>query len=325
LPIIIQKEYNILKVYYDISQVKLSNPVATIGIFDGVHLAHLAIIDKLKKTAQDINGESVIVTLWPHPRIVLHKEGEPLRLINTLEEKIIKLENAGVDNLIILAFDKKFATMGFEEFVKNILFDKFCIRHLVVGFNHHFGKNREGNYSKLQELSQKLGFTLEQLNPFIVNDEKVSSSAIRKFILTGKIEKTNELLGYSFFVTGKVVVGKKLGKDLGFPTANITISEPNKIIPQNGVYAVMIEAEGNTYMGMMNIGYRPTIDHNSINRVLEVHIIDFVGDLYNKLISVSFIKRIRDEQKFDSVEELVNQIIKDKENITNILTSFKKH
>ena len=313
-----------MKIFRDLQGVNIINPVATIGIFDGVHLAHHAIIEKLNNTAREISGESVIVTLWPHPRIVLHSEGEPIKLLNTLEEKIMLLESAGIDNLIILPFSKDFALTGFDDFVREILFEKLNIRHLVVGYNHQFGKNREGNFEKLKQLSVQLGFVIEQLGPVILGDERVSSSSVRKLLSAGMVQRANELLGYKFFLTGRVVKGKELGTKIGFSTANIQVSDRNKIIPANGVYAVIVKTEGESFMGVMNIGYRPTVEARPVDIVLEVHLINFTGDLYNKDILITFVRRLRGEQKFNSLDELIRQISKDKEEAIDTLKNLKK-
>jgi riboflavin kinase / FMN adenylyltransferase len=325
LPVIFKIGSAILKIFRDINDTSVLNPVATIGIFDGVHLAHRAIIEKLNNTAKKVSGESVIVTLWPHPRIILNGKGDPTKLINTLEEKIELLETAGVDNLVILPFSRDFASTSFDEFVRDILFKKLNIRHLVVGYNHQFGKNREGNFNRLVELSDSLGFTIEQLQPVILGNDRVSSSTIRKLISLGSLERANELLGYYFYLTGNVVEGRKLGTQIGFPTANIEVSNPDKIIPATGVYAVLVKTDGRTFMGMMNIGYRPTVEDQPNKIVMEVNLIDFLGDLYNKSLQVTFIKKIRDEQKFNSIDALRDQILHDKETAVNILEKLKKH
>jgi len=314
-----------LKIFRDINETSIPNPVATIGIFDGVHLAHRAIIEKLNLTAKKISGESVIVTLWPHPRIILNGKGETTKLINTLEEKIELLESAGVDNLVILPFSKTFAATSFDEFVRGILFEKLKIGHLVVGYNHQFGKNREGNFVRLKELSDSLGFSIEQLEPVILGEDRVSSSTIRKLISSGNIERADELLGYNFNLRGSVVEGKKIGTQIGFPTANVLVSSPDKIIPANGVYAVLVRTEGIQYMGMMNIGYRPTIEEQPDKIVLEANLINFSGDLYNKIVEVTFITKVRDEKKFNSIYELRSQIEQDRATVIKILESLKKH
>lgn len=321
-----QKRYEThsMKVFRDIDKVTIKNPVATIGIFDGVHQAHQAIISQLKEKAEEVSGESVIITLWPHPRVVLDPDNNSIQLINTLEEKISKLEETGVENLIILPFDKKFAATGFDTFIKDYLVEKLNIHHLVVGFNHQFGKNREGNFERLQELASEVGFSLSRVEPYIMNGEKVSSSEIRKLLIEGEIRKASKFLGYPFFIAGKVIPGKKLGRSMGFPTANIAVTDSHKIIPKNGVYAVDAEVEGTTNFGMMNIGCRPTVDNECIQSTLEVNLFDFTGDLYQKELRINFYARIRDEKKFNNLKELSEQISRDRDQIRQILSKLKK-
>jgi riboflavin kinase/FMN adenylyltransferase len=310
-----------LKIFYSISGINIPNLVATIGIFDGVHVAHKKIFEKLKETAESTNGSTLIVTLWPHPRNVLHSGTEPLKLITTLEEKIELIENSGIDNLLILPFNEEMAETEFEEFVDKILVKGLGIHHLVVGFNHHFGKNREGNFEKLAQLSEKYKFGLEQIDPIILNSEKVSSSVIRRLIVLGDITNANRFLGYMFSITGAVVEGKGIGRNIGFPTANIQLTDPNKIIPGNGVYAVYAQVDNSLNIkGMMNIGYRPTFTKNNYEKGIEVHLIDFNDNLYNKKIKILFLARVRDEKKFNSAEELKMQLEKDRNVIKDILS-----
>lgn len=313
-----------MKVFRDLNQVNIINPVATIGIFDGVHLAHQAIIQQLHEKAKEVSGETVIITLWPHPRIVLDPDNNSIQLINTLEEKMIKLEKSGIENLIILPFDKNFAAIGFDDFIQNILVKKLNVHHLVVGFNHHFGRNREGNYDRLQMLANKIGFSLSRVEPYVMYGEKVSSSEIRKLLIAGEIRKASEFLGYPFFVAGKVVPGKKMGRSIGFPTANITVTDSHKIIPKNGVYAVDADVDGIIYEGMMNIGCRPTVDSECIKSTLEVNLFDFSENLYQKELRVNFYARIRDEIKFNNLEELSAQISRDRDRVRQILQNRKK-
>jgi riboflavin kinase/FMN adenylyltransferase len=273
-----------LKIFYSISGINIPNLVATIGIFDGVHVAHKKIFEKLKETAESTNGSTLIVTLWPHPRNVLHSGTEPLKLITTLEEKIELIENSGIDNLLILPFNEEMAETEFEEFVDKILVKGLGIHHLVVGFNHHFGKNREGNFEKLAQLSEKYKFGLEQIDPIILNSEKVSSSVIRRLIVLGDITNANRFLGYMFSITGAVVEGKGIGRNIGFPTANIQLTDPNKIIPGNGVYAVYAQVDNSLNIkGMMNIGYRPTFTKNNYEKGIEVHLILMIIYIIKKL------------------------------------------
>jgi riboflavin kinase / FMN adenylyltransferase len=313
-----------LNIYTDISEVKLSRPVATIGIFDGVHLAHSAIINRLLEKAKEIDGQSLIVTLWPHPRIVLQKEGQKISLISTLDEKIDLLQERGIENVLILDFNKSISETDFEDFVKNYLVDALNIQHLVVGYNHHFGKNREGNFEKLQPLSEKFGFGLEQLPPVIINDEKISSSVIRKLIDAGDIKSATSCLGHFFSITGVVANGSKIGREIGFPTANIELNDPYKLIPPTGVYSVIVElGDGIAKMGMMNIGYRPTVNVQNKVRTLEVNIIDFEANLYNKTLKILFVEKIRNEKKFNNLDELKTQLEKDRITSRQILSKLK--
>jgi riboflavin kinase/FMN adenylyltransferase len=289
-----------------------------------VHLAHQSIINQLILKAKEVSGESVIITLWPHPRLVLNSKNNSLQLINTLEEKIIKLEKSGVENLVILPFDKKFAATGFDEFIQDILVQKLNIHHLVVGYNHHFGKNREGNYERLLALANKIGFSLSRVGPYIINGEKVSSSEIRKLLINGEIRKAEKFLGYPFFIAGKVIPGNKLGRTIGYPTANIAVTDEHKIIPKNGVYAVDAEIDDKIYKGMMNIGCRPTVNSDCIQSTLEVNLFDFSGDIYQKELRVNFYARIRDEIKFSNLEELSVQIAHDRDSVQLVLQKLKK-
>jgi riboflavin kinase / FMN adenylyltransferase len=313
-----------LNIYTKISEVKLQKPVATIGIFDGVHLAHKAIIKRLLEVAKEIDGESLIVTFWPHPRIVLQTNGDTINLITTLDEKIALLEKTGIENLLILDFNRNISETGFEDFVKSYLVDNLKIQHLVVGFNHHFGKNREGNFEKLQQLSNKYGFGLEQLQPVILNDHKISSSIIRRLVGSGDVKWANACLGHLFSLTGLVINGSKIGRKIGFPTANIQVNDRLKLIPAIGVYAVIVEIiNGKIKMGMMNIGYRPTLKEQKSERTLEVHLIDFQGELYNKFLKIMFVEKIRDEKKYKNLDELKTQLEKDRIKSIQILSELK--
>lgn len=312
-----------MNIFTDISSHKLHKTVATIGIFDGVHLAHKAIISRLMEVAKTIKGESLIVTLWPHPRILL-QGGEPLKLITTLEEKIELLNSTGVENLLILDFNNEMSQMGFEDFVKGILIEKLSVQHIVVGFNHHFGRNREGNFEKLQTLSARYGFDVEQIGPVIFDNEKISSSLIRKLISNGEVKKAHNCMGHLFSIEGQVVDGDKIGRKIGFPTANLHVNDNNKLFPGNGVYAVIVEIEKDIKrMGMMNIGYRPTLNKYNCDKTIEVHIINFEGNLYNKPLNISFIDKLRDEHKFNSLDDLKIQLEKDRNICIQVLSEVK--
>ena len=295
--------------------------MVTIGTFDGVHLGHQKIIDHLKNIAEKNNGESVIFSFFPHPRLVTSPNETNLRLLTTLEEKTILLEKAGIDHLIVYPFDKSFAELTYSEFVKQILVDKIKTHCLVVGYDHRFGRNREGGFEYLQECAVRHNFKIERLEALSVENENVSSTKIREALQKGDIKKANHYFGYSFTLHGKVVSGKQIGRQLGFPTANIEASDKHKIIPGYGVYAVNVVVNGKEYKGMLNIGSRPTFNNNADNRSIEVNIFDFEEDIYQKEVKLIFKEKIREEQKFSGIEKLAEQLIKDKAEALKILSA----
>ncbi|MGV8091665.1 MAG: bifunctional riboflavin kinase/FAD synthetase [Mangrovibacterium sp.] len=307
-----------MKIYQDISNFHVENPVVTIGSFDGVHLGHLKIIQRLREIALQTRGESVVFTFSPHPRLILFPDEGNLRLLTTLDEKTDLLEKAGVEHLIIYPFTKEFSQLSYTEFIRDILVEEIKIKTLVVGYDHKFGKNREGSFELLQDLSSVYNFSVEKLDVLLMDDINVSSTKTRNALQNGNIEKANQYLGYSFRLHGTVIEGQKLGRRIQFPTANIQASDPHKIIPAYGVYAVYVNVDDKRYQGMMNIGTRPTVS-NADHRSIEVHIIGFEGNLYNKTIEIEFIQKIREEQKFGSVEELKSQLEKDKQTVIKIL------
>jgi riboflavin kinase / FMN adenylyltransferase len=311
-----------LRVYYDYNTYSVKNPIITVGVFDGVHKGHQEIIGRLNKLAQNYRGESVVVTFWPHPRLVLKQDIE-IKLINTLEEKQLLLQENNVNHLVIIPFTKEFSKLTSDEFVKDILVDKLNVKHLIVGFNHHFGHSREGNFESIIKLSAQYNFTVEKLDAKIIESEKVSSTLIRKALATGDIEATNKYLGYSYLLSGRVIQGSKVGREIGFPTANIKINDEYKIIPMPGVYAIETNVYGKTYPAMLNIGYRPTITTNPTGLTIEAHIIGFEGNIYDKDITIYFKKRIRDEMKFSSMDQLKKQLETDKLTTCQILDSLK--
>ncbi|MGQ8336015.1 bifunctional riboflavin kinase/FAD synthetase [Sunxiuqinia sp. A32] len=312
-----------MKVYRDINEFKVKRPVLTIGSFDGVHLGHFKIIDSLKKIASKNHGETVIFTFYPHPRQVLFPDEGNLRLLTTLNEKIELFEKAGLEHLIIYPFTKEFSQLSYIEFVKKILIEKLKVNSLVVGHDHKFGKNREGGFEVLNDLSSTFQFNLEQIDVLLSDDVEISSTQIRNALQDGDIEKANTYLGYPFTLHGSVVEGQQLGRKIQFPTANIETSDPNKIIPGHGVYAVYVKLNEQIFKGMLNIGTRPTVNRNADHRSIEVHIIDFDGDIYNQQLEIKFIQKTREEQKFGSVDELRTQLEKDKQIIIKTLESNK--
>jgi riboflavin kinase/FMN adenylyltransferase len=316
---------NPLKIYQDVNSFKAINPVVTIGIFDGVHLGHVQILERLKKIARSISGETIVVTLWPHPRLILGNDANAIRLLSTLDEKISLIEKNGIDNLIILPFTKDFANISYDEFIRNYLVNRIRAKKIIVGYNHHFGKDRKGGFNQLKDNAEKFGFSVERLTPVVIENKTVSSSVIRQLISEGDLVLANRLLGYVYSVEGKVVEGKKIGKQLGFPTANVHVNVQNKLIPLSGVYAVKAQIDNQWYNGMLNIGIRPTIADQVHHFTIEVHILHFDKDIYGKDIKLQFIERIRNEEKFQNVNELIEQLKRDRIKTSHILGKYPFH
>lgn len=308
-----------MKLHYSLDNFNARKPVVTIGTFDGLHKGHQLVVNQLKELAKTRGGESVIFTFYPHPRVVTSPNESNLRLLTTKEEKIKLFEKMGVDHLIIYPFDKAFSELNYSDFVKTILHEKMGTKCLVVGYDHRFGKNREGGYEYLKKCAEKYNFDVVRTNALSLEADKVSSTKIRAALESGNIKKANRYLGYSFTLEGTVVNGKQLGRKLGFPTANIEASDKNKIIPGYGVYAVRVEIGGETFKGMLNIGMRPTFNNNADNRSIEVNIFDFADDIYGKEVSLYFVDKIRNEQKFAGIESLVEQLKNDKLSALTIL------
>lgn len=309
-----------MKVHYGVENIEIKCPVVTIGSFDGVHLGHACVIQHLKEKAANIDGESVIISFEPHPREVLYPREKKIGILTTLEEKVTILEKYGVDHLIILKFTLEFAQQSYTDFVKKILIDKLKIKGLVVGYDHRFGKDRAGNFENLQELANKYGFFLEKEVVFEEDDVNVSSTKIRNALTVGDITTVNRFLGYLYSITGKVVYGHHLGHKIGFPTANIQVSDERKLLPAIGVYAVKVIIGQEIFNGMLNIGIRPTVSNDG-QVSCEVYIFDFSQNLYGKTITINFINRIRGERKFNDIEELRAQLQKDQEKILKLLKS----
>lgn len=303
-----------MKIYRDLTSFKAHSPVLTIGTFDGVHLGHRKIIDELCKRAKTLNGESVIFTFDPHPRKIVAPGENSLRLLTTLEEKIALLEQSGIDHLIIYPFTKEFSQLTYEEFVERVLVNQIHVKFLVVGYDHKFGKDRKGDFEFLKNCATRFGFQMEKMDVLLMNQAHISSTRIREAIQRGDFDMANAFLGYPFSLHGTVVEGQKLGRKIQFPTANIEASDPDKIIPGYGVYAVKVKVANQQFNGMLNIGSRPTVNHNADNRSIEVHILDFDRDIYGHTIGLEFYKKLREEQKFASLEALKEQLAKDKAN-----------
>ena len=299
-----------MKVFSSISEFNSNKKtIVTIGTFDGVHIGHQKIIEKLIQESKSSDSESLILTFFPHPRMVLH-ETSSIKLLNTINEKSSLLEKMGLDNLVIHPFDKEFSNLSAEEFVKTILVDLFNVQKIIIGYDHRFGKNRAANIENLIEFGEKYGFEVEQISAQEIDSVSVSSTKIRVAITNGNMAVANEFLGYDYLLSGKIIQGKQLGRTIGFPTANLKIKENYKLIPKIGVYIVKSILQEKTVFGIMNIGLNPTVNGEDLS--IEVHFLDFDSDIYDTEITVSVIERIRHEQKFTSIDLLKSQIQKDK-------------
>ena len=283
--------------------------IVTIGTFDGVHLGHKKILEQITSSAHAMNCESLVLTFFPHPRMVLQEDSE-MKQLNTLDEKIALLDNLGIDNLVVHPFDKEFSRLTAEEFVKEVLVAVFKIKKIIIGHDHRFGRNRTANIDDLITFGETYGFEVEQISAEEINEVSISSTKIRNALLDGNIELATTYLGYNYSFTGTVSKGKQLGRTIGFPTANIEIEERYKLIPLNGVYIAKGIIDGKVVFGMMNIGTRPTVDGTT--QTIEVNFFDFNQNLYNKKITVSLLHRMRSEQKFESVDALKMQLGIDK-------------
>ena len=311
-----------MKIFHDLTAINdIPNPVLTIGTFDGVHVGHQKILQQVKMEAEKIGGESVLFTFYPHPRMVLYPESHGLKLLQTQEEKMAKLARVGLENCIVYPFTFDFSRLSAIEFVRDILVNKLQIKKLVIGYDHQFGKNREGNIEFLKEICDVYGFEVIEIPAQDIDAVNVSSTKIRNAILDGDITKANEYLGEKFELTGTIVHGQAIGKTIGFPTANIQVNSALKLIPGNGVYAVDVRVKDSHYFGMLNIGNRPTINENA-DRTIEVHILDFSGEIYAEEITVRFIDKLRDEKQFIDLQELQNQLKEDEKFIRTKYLDF---
>jgi riboflavin kinase/FMN adenylyltransferase len=295
-------------------------PVVTLGIFDGVHRGHRTLLSGLVSRAEEAGGESVVITFSPHPRLVLEKDHDGLMFLTTMKEKQILLENEGIDHLIILDFNKEFSRIPACDFVKEILVGKIGTKHLLVGYNHHFGNMGEGDFNTIVQCSESFDFEVEQVQGLQTEEGAISSSIIRKALSEGRLDAANSMLGYSYSLGGEVVTGKQIGRSLGFPTANINPDDKHKLIPANGVYAVEVHLIGEEYPGMLSIGTNPTVNTDTLKRSIEVNILDFEKDIYGDRITVLFRKRLRDEKKFKTIKELTEQMETDKKDTIRLLS-----
>lgn len=309
-----------MKLSYDISDFKATKPVVlTQGTFDGVHFGHKKILRKVVKQAKEMGGESILLTFYPHPRLVLYPDDNKLKMLSTIEEKVKKVEELGLDYLIILPFTKELSRLRADEFVRDILVEKLSISQLVIGYDHRFGRNREGGIEEMLNFANVFGFEIEEIPAQDIKESTVSSTKIRKALLKGDVGLANQYLEENYKVTGKVEQGAQRGTSIGYPTANLRVTSSYKLIPLNGVYAVWVYVDENRCGGMLNIGYNPTFDDKAWS--IEVHILDFEKNIYHKEITIEFIDRVRDEQEFKGIEELKKQLKEDEKRIRDVLQS----
>ena len=294
--------------------------VLTIGTFDGVHIGHQKIIERLNQIKSEDFERSMILTFYPHPRIVLDHSND-IKMLTTMNEKIYLLEKFGLDDLIIEPFTKEFSRLSALDFVRNILVNQLNIKKLVIGYDHHFGKNREGNFEQLSEYGELYDFKVEEISAQEIENVSVSSTKIRKALENGEMEKANKYLGYNYLLTGKIIKGQGIGRKINFPTVNLHIAEDYKLIPKKGVYVVRANFNNKSSFGIMNIGFRPTVGGKG--QTIEIHLLDFNDDLYGSNMQIEVLMRLRDEKKFESIEELAAQISKDEESARNWLMKIK--
>lgn len=309
-----------MKIYHSIKDINIKNAVLTVGTFDGVHLGHKKILSKLVENAKDIGGEPVVFTLHPHPRKVLFPETNNLFFLNTIEEKAKLLEEIGIKHFIVYPFTHDFANLSSCNFIEEILFNQLKVKQLIVGYDHHFGKDKQGDFKILKDCTSKFNIEIFKVKAFEYEGITISSTKIRNKLLEGNIELANKYLDYQYSLSGKVVSGNKIGREIGFPTANIEIDK-DKVLPKDGVYAVKLIIDNKEYFGMLNIGIRPTIK-NSNKKTVEVHLFDFKDNIYDIVLRIYFVKFIRDEQKFQNIEDLKSQLIKDEAIIKKMSESF---
>lgn len=308
-----------MKIYTHIDEFKqIENAVLTIGTFDGVHIGHQKIISRLKEVAQQKGGETVILTFFPHPRMILHPDDLNIKLISTMDEKAELMKSLGIDHLIITPFTRDFSNLNPQEYIKDILVEKIGTTHIIIGYDHRFGKDRSGGLAELQNYASEFGYEVEEIPEQDIDDVAISSTKIRNALLSGDVKTAESFLGYPFHLSGKVIKGDQIGRTIGFPTANLFIEESYKLIPSDGIYAVGVDfksgqLKNKSAKGMAYIGHRPTI--NGMSRNIEVNIFDFNEDIYGETIRLNFLKYLRDDQKFNSLDELKEQLAKDERDV----------
>jgi len=309
-----------MRVYNGLNEFEpLEFAVVTSGTFDGVHIGHQKILERVNKIARANQGESVIITFWPHPRHVLFPDQQDLKLLTTFEEKIELIKEAGIDHLLKIPFTREFSELSSQEFIEEVLIKTINTKKLVIGYDHRFGKNREGSFEHLIKNAAEYGFEVEEIPKQEIDNVGVSSTKIRRALLDGKVEEANEYLGRDYSFSGIVVKGEKVGRQMGFPTANIEIMNPYKLIPNDGIYAVKIQSGSDSFSGMLYIGNRPTLKGGT--RSIEVNIFDFDSDIYGESLTIYLVKKIRDDAFYENLEELRLQLFEDKKIAREILES----
>ncbi len=312
-----------MRVFKDLNQLPgFKNAVITIGTFDGVHKGHLQLIQRINTLAREAGGESIIITFHPHPRLVINPQDDSLRLLSTIDEKTALLEKFGVDNVVIVPFSRTFSEQEAREYISDFLVRHFTPAYIVIGYDHRFGKDRAGSIELLQELAPEFGYRVEEIPREELEHITISSTKIRNALIEGDVPLANELLGHRYTISGLVVKGLQNGRKLGYPTANIHIDEPYKLVPRKGVYAVRVKHNNRWHGGMLNIGYNPTFDGKV--QTIEVNILDFGAEIYGEFLTIEFIQYIRDELKFTTIEDLIKAIDNDKVVITQILEETEK-
>ncbi len=311
-----------MKVHFNPDNIPvIHNAIVTQGTYDGVHVAHRVILERLKELALKKGGETVVITFHPHPRMVLFPDDHGLRLLHSLDEKIAALETLNIDHLVVIPFTREFSRMSSMQFIRDVLVRKLNTHTLVIGYNHRFGKNREGTFKHLVEFAPLYGFAIEEIPEQDIEMEAVSSTRIRQALESGNIAQANKNLGYHYSISGKVMHGKQLGRTIGFPTANILADESTKLIPADGVYAVEVVINNKKHIGMLNCGYRPTVDGNT--HAIEVHLFNFNENIYDQTVQISFVDKLRNEIKFADITQLKSQLENDKLHALEILNRKK--
>ena len=310
-----------MRIHTSIEDFDLKKPVVTVGAFDGVHRGHQYVIEKVKEKALELKGESIVVTFQPHPRVFLNSGNYSYRLLNTHLDKVNLFYRTQIDHLVVLSFDRELSQMTGERFIEDVLVEKIQMKHFILGFDNRLGSDQLRSDESIHKIAKKQGFTFDRLKDVYYKNRRVSSSIIRDRLNTGNITEANRLLGYEYFVFGRVTYGNQIGKKIGFPTANIEIKDRHKMLPCNGVYIVKVDWNGEEYFGMCNIGIRPTINKSSFS--IEVHLFDFTHEIYNDYLTLYFLERIRDEKRFQSLDELTSQLDQDKKESLKFIKQYQ--